>query len=288
MPVTYYTNNSTDWNSGLNWTLGVKPVNNDIVYFLEGNKWLDTNPNQAAVTGLKIKVGPNFAGGVFTPANPLLVGNGSTLEYTGTLCRGFAFKPGATCASVTCLDTIAFPNALWLSGTITALYVRRARAITLGAALVLAAARFAARSLQEIVCYIDAGVITLTLMEAKGGKYVGLCTIGTLKMLDAEMNFAGDAKNVTTLLDMAGSSVFWWNAEGGAIGDAKVRGGHFHGEQNSSIRTLTNGEVWTGAEMNLSTGVDSIVTTNPVKIFGGLLHLDASGTRQDIMSAPAA
>ena len=256
-----------------NWTPAVVPVNGDsIVFNGDETNEVDTNMNALAAVNIdQFIVTTDYEPATFgTVANPFEVNDCALFLYSGKVTASYV-KFNGTCDIAHVIDTGTGADALHLDGGIISLLYLFAGTVTLDAGLTIddIYSHYRVSASTDVLLTIAAGVFLTNLSQSGGAitcsSDIGVCikTGGSLTMS------AGDIGQLFN-----GGGRVAWNASGGTIGRADIRGGELTGAGDPTTKTITDLYCWYGARTDLRNHAANIVITNPVEALGGVVYTE--------------
>ena len=278
-----YLNQDGDWNNVANWSNAAKPAAADIWRLFNGTLDITTNMNQSATsfsgTGA---IGPDFAGTLGTPSDPLNLG-GTLAQMTVNSPRARSINLRvATVTQLIVRDTHTDDGAFYLTqGTATNFLARKGRGIRIGANATCTDLRIAwiEDQLQDVQMRIDTGA-TLTTVTQGGGQVICQADTGTLNIWGGEWIMNGGTEGDITTVNQYGGIIRWEpSVTGQNVTTLNGFGGLFDASGSSYEKTIATANLWTGHTLDIDNGVDTIAITNPINIFGNpTIIKDASRT----------
>jgi hypothetical protein len=265
---------ATDWSVAGNWDGGV-PGADDDVKFLEGSSIITDNVPDATngVAYGSIYVGRNWEGQVAEAANPLYVGNTTSVTFNSRRCLGFYIAPDASdvITRVVVQSSGSFSNALKIctpgaGGSVTNLIVSGGEMCRVGAsAVVTNTYMMGGRLLIEASADVDN-------VYQSGGIVDNYCDVDTLlRMGGGEWNHlsASAAAGAIATLDLLGpKAVFRFSSKGGTITTANLIAGKLDASGGyGHDRTITTLNQYGGTFNQTSSGEN--ITVGTYNQYGG-------------------
>lgn len=250
-----------NYNNTANWSGGAVPVANDVVRFLKGTMNINTNLNQVAVAPDDVIIGPQFAGIVGSPTNPLIYGaTVDRIMYNGVNCQGCSIQ-ASTVTDVIVINTHAQAYSFLLTGgTATNLYMKYGLGARVGAAATVVNIRQSVdRGIHEAGCQltVDAGA-TLTNAWIDGGKFYCRDEVTAGVLTRGEWIQDGEDVDITALAIHGGLlNLLGQDCD---VPTLEIFGGTLDASGDSSPKSIgaTSLILWPRATLNVNNGARTI------------------------------
>lgn len=254
-----------DLNNTANWSTGLVPATGETVRFLSGDNTITTNTNWSAKNNMLIEVGPDFEGYLGSSSNKFQLGTGATIRFNGLRTKAAWFDPDGGTGTV--YDSSTYPSALNFTGTMSTIYVAKAKACNLLGGLSLTNVYTEG---SNVTLTLESG-ISLTNAYINGGIISCSGAVTNVYITEGVWTHEGDTYYNISLLETRGpNAAFKWNAPA-TITTVKGFAGLIDASATAVAKVATNSEVHRGCILNFDTGIDTFTTTNACGIYGGRL-----------------
>lgn len=271
-----------DYNNVANWTGGAVPATNDVVRFLKGSRTISSNLNQATVAPDDVIIGPEFAGIIGSPTNPLIYGTTvDRIVYNGLNCQGCSIQ-AAMVTDVLVLGTHSLPYSFYLpAGTVTNFYMKRGIGARIGAAATIFTLRQSVdrdTPENEAALVVDAGA-TIINAHLDGGKLLMRAAVtGLARIFRGEWVHDGFDKDIASLQIYGGvMNLLGQNCN---IPTVEIIGGVLDASGSSSPKSIGGMSLtlWPRGTLNVNNGARTITVGTITAIGQGVVIAEPGRT----------
>ena len=272
----------SNYENGANWTGGAIPGNGDVVRFLKGSQTISSGLDQAAVAPADVIIGPEYAGIIGSPTNPLIYGMAvNHIVYNGLNCQGCSIQAAAV-TDVLILGTHSLPYSFYIpAGVVTNLFMKRGIGARIGAGVTVTNLRQSVdrdTPENEVALVIDAGA-TVTNAHLDGGKLLMRAAVTTLaRIFRGEWIHDGVDKNIASLQIYGGAvNLLGQNCN---IPTVEIIGGVLDASGSSSPKSIGGMSLtlWPRGTLNVNNGARTITVGTITAIGQGVVIAEPGRT----------